>query len=346
MRCPRLHELPSPPRGKTGWPWTEESTPLPPSTADGKEWARITIVTPSFNQGVFIEETIRSVLLQGYPNLEYIVMDGGSTDNSVEIIKKYSPWLTYWVSEPDAGQSDAINRGLKMASGGFATWINSDDMLCKNALGDHASQIGFDVNTVYVGFCVYIDQDGKPVFSHHGRVFSFEDLVRVRTVWRAEAYRGNIDQPAVLFPRDLACSIGGLNISNHSTMDYEFWGELFLAGARFQYTNISFGMFRQHCAQKTHDMLRQTQSLVETAAKLVNLADCLSEKTKKNIRAELDAYFEAYKKNSWRGTGRLATIGLPPVIVILLRKLRSTLQRAFKPTTNGNVSRREFPARH
>jgi cellulose synthase/poly-beta-1,6-N-acetylglucosamine synthase-like glycosyltransferase len=113
MRCPRLHELPSAPPGKTGWPWTEESTAPPPSMADGKDWERITIVTPSFNQGAFIEETIRSVLLQGYPNLEYIVMDGGSTDNSVQIIKKYSPWLNYWVSEPDGGQSDAINRGLE-----------------------------------------------------------------------------------------------------------------------------------------------------------------------------------------------------------------------------------------
>ena len=112
---------------------------LPSQTAEGHPWPRISVVTPSFNQGEFIEETIRSILLQGYPNLEYIVMDGGSTDNSVEIIKKYSPWLSYWISEPDAGQSDAINRGLKQASGDFATWINSDDLLCKNALVGHAA---------------------------------------------------------------------------------------------------------------------------------------------------------------------------------------------------------------
>ena len=133
LQCPQLSELPRAPSGKTGWPWTEESRRLPVSRYEGHPWPRISVITPSFNQGEFIEETIRSVLLQGYPDLEYLILDGGSTDNSIEIIKKYSTWLTYWVSEPDSGQSDAINRGLKRASGDFSTWINSDDMLCKNA---------------------------------------------------------------------------------------------------------------------------------------------------------------------------------------------------------------------
>ena len=170
------------------------------------------MITPSFNQGEFIEETIRSVLLQGYPDLEYLVLDGGSTDNSVEIIKKYSTWLTYWVSEPDSGQSDAINRGLKRASGDFCTWINSDDMLCKNALIDHASQVGFDTDTVYVGISLYIDHAGKILSSHRGRVHSLEDLVRIGRVWRSG---GQIVQPEVLFPRQLALAVGGVNPDNH-----------------------------------------------------------------------------------------------------------------------------------
>src|SRR6266568_9596943 len=112
MRCPRLRELPPAPEGKTGWPWTEETFPeeadQTSSSAPG-----ISIVTPSYNQAAFLEETIRSVLLQGYSNLEYIVIDGGSTDGTVETLRKYERWLTYWTSERDRGQCHAINKGLE-----------------------------------------------------------------------------------------------------------------------------------------------------------------------------------------------------------------------------------------
>lgn len=124
---PNLAALPPPPPGKTGWPWTAQSNKLFDSTQDQARWPKVTIVTPSYNQGQFIEETIRSVLLQNYPNLEYIIIDGGSTDNSVEIIRKYEPWLAYWVSEPDRGIYDAINKGIAMATGKIIGIINSDD---------------------------------------------------------------------------------------------------------------------------------------------------------------------------------------------------------------------------
>src|SRR3978361_276846 len=142
MRCPSLQELPPPPPGRTGWPWTEESTAPATYPPDGGRWPRISVVTPSFNQANFLEATLRSVLLQGYPDLEFFVLDGGSRDGSVEIIKKYAPWLTEWVSEPDGGQSAAIGRGLRLASGLFFTWINSDDMLSRDALVTHAQRVG------------------------------------------------------------------------------------------------------------------------------------------------------------------------------------------------------------
>ena len=322
MQCPALSELPPPPPGRTGWPWTEESRRLPSQTLEGHPWPRISVVTPSFNQGKFIEETIRSVLLQGYPDLEYFVMDGGSTDGSVEVIKKYSPWLTFWVSERDNGQSDAINRGLAMASGKFATWINSDDLLSKHALFEHASQISFAPDTVYVGNCIYINETGKVLSAHRARIQSLEDLVRIKTVWYS---RGNIVQPEVLFPRQLYLTVGGLDCNNHLTMDFDLWGRFFLADAKFRYTDIDFAMFRLQPNQKIQDGLTVARSLVELAKKLVYRAEALSENVKQTILTELDAFEAAYPYESWTTTGRLARIGLPRGVVTRLRNLRASL---------------------
>lgn len=115
---------------KTGWPWNEQANPV--IYKDRLTWPKLTIVTPSYNQGQFIEQTIRSVLLQNYPNLEYIVIDGGSTDQTSEILMKYKPWISYWQCEKDEGQSQAINVGFSLASGDYHAWINSDDYYLNN----------------------------------------------------------------------------------------------------------------------------------------------------------------------------------------------------------------------
>lgn len=125
-----LADLPTPPLGKTGWPWTEETDPAIYDTDIA--WPKLTIVTPSYNQGHFLEQTIRAVLLQNYPNLEYIIIDGGSNDTSTAIIKKYSRWLSYWQSEKDQGQSQAINWGFSLATGQYYSWVNSDDYYLKD----------------------------------------------------------------------------------------------------------------------------------------------------------------------------------------------------------------------
>jgi glycosyltransferase involved in cell wall biosynthesis len=278
-------------------------------------------------------------LLQGYPDLEYFVLDGGSTDHSREVIEKYSRWLTFWTSESDRGQSDAINRGLRRGSGLFATWINSDDMLCRNALNEQAVRFGFRAGDVYVGDCIYIDAEGHRIGCHRGQVFSLEDLLRIKTVWRAQDYRGHIDQPAVLFPRALALSVGGLNPSNHLTMDYEFWGELFLSGARFRYTGIPFGMFREHEAQKGTRTLLQTRSLIDAARNLAGRAHCLSFQTRQEIISDLEDYFAWYQKAVWEGTGRLARLALPRWFVGALRAARSIVSGAARNARQTGANR-------
>jgi len=121
-------------QNKQGWPWTEFNQPLPEKMPNGSDWPKITIITPSYNQGKFIEETIRSVLLQNYPNLEYIIVDGESNDETQKIIEKYRPWLSQVIIEPDNGAADAIRKGLEIATGEWFNWINSDDLLLPNSL--------------------------------------------------------------------------------------------------------------------------------------------------------------------------------------------------------------------
>ena len=153
-------DFPAPPKGKTGWPWTEETDPAIYDT--NIDWPKISIVTPSYNQGQFIEETLRSILLQNYPNIEYIIMDGGSTDETVAILKKYAPWITHWVSEQDRGQTHAINKGFKKVTGPITNWINSDDVFLPNAFFSVAQN--FDKQTDFLwGQCLYITHEGKEI---------------------------------------------------------------------------------------------------------------------------------------------------------------------------------------
>jgi hypothetical protein len=324
VRCPHLSDLPAPPKGLSGWPWTQESDSLEVA-AFTEACPRITVVTPSFNQAAFLEAAIRSVLLQGYPDLEYVVLDGNSSDESAAIIQKYGKWLSHWESRPDGGQSDAINRGILSGSGHWATWVNSDDMLCCNALNNHVRAHHFDAAVIYVGVCQHINDEGDIVETHQGRVHSLEDLVRIREVWRSAGF---IDQPAVLFPRDLFRSVGGLDTTNHRTMDYELWGKFLIAGSRFRYTDVLFGAFRMHPSQKTADMLEQTKSLVRTAASLAQTGS-INPNVKEDILKDLDRYDADFRERHWRATGRLARLGLSPAVVNLLRNAK---QAFLKPS--------------
>lgn len=161
--------FPPPLPGKTGWPWQTEAEPLPPARPDGSPWPRISIVVPSFNQGAFLEETLRSVLLQGYPDTELIVIDGGSTDESVDVIRRYESFLAYWVSEADGGQSEAINKGFERCTGELITFLGSDDLYLPGTFADVGRRWPADESYgAVVGGFVYLDgeRQGAPRPAH------------------------------------------------------------------------------------------------------------------------------------------------------------------------------------
>jgi GT2 family glycosyltransferase len=185
-------------------------TELPPSST---AWPGITVVTPSLNQGKFLEETIRSVLEQGYPNLEYMVIDGGSTDNSVEIIRKYQDALAFSTSEPDRGQADAVNKGWRRATGDILAYINSDDTYCPNALRLVAETFSRDleIGLVY-GRCLVIDERGTVIRERSVRQASLAEVLR---------WSPSIPQPTMFVRRAAFEAVGFLNPELHYTMDYD-----------------------------------------------------------------------------------------------------------------------------
>lgn len=244
MRCPDISELPPPPAGESGWPWTEQSARLPETMPDGTPWPRISIVTPSFNQGRFIEETIRSALLQGYPNLEYIVIDGGSTDSTVAVLEKYSPWLSYRVSEPDRGQSHAINKGMAKATGEIAAWLNSDDWLEPDILSAVAAAFRQlpEGMVGLTGACRWRREDNVSEIRHPRSIF-YPRLGR--------QIQYGLQQPSTYFRKAAFDRVGGVDQKIHFMMDKDLWLRFQQQGWDFQPTEKVLSNFRCHEGSKT-----------------------------------------------------------------------------------------------
>jgi glycosyltransferase involved in cell wall biosynthesis len=181
--------------------------------ASGEPCPKITIVTPSYNQGRFVEETIRSVLLQAYPNLEYLIIDGGSTDNSLEIIRKYHRWLN-WVSESDRGQAHAIDKGLRSAKGEIVSWLNSDDVYLPGAIEKAIDYLlkNPNVGMVY-GDAYYIDEEGQVIGRYPTEPFDPSNFID----------RCGICQPAVFIRRSVIEDVGYLDESLNFCIDYDLW---------------------------------------------------------------------------------------------------------------------------
>ena len=222
-------------------------------------WPRITVVTPSYNQAKFIEATIQSVLDQGYPNLEYIIIDGGSKDDSAEIIRRYEKHLAYWVSEKDKGPSDAIVKGFSRATGTILAYLNSDDLYLPGSLETIAEIMNDPAVDVAYGNMYWIDTDGKRIAEQRQTPFRPMGFL----------YGGaTLPQPAVFWRSDLYQRCGGMDTSYHFAFDAYLFFRFALEGARFKHVNKFVASFRIHPQSKSSNEFevcaKEIQRLRET----------------------------------------------------------------------------------
>lgn len=214
----------------------------------------MTIITPSFNQGRFIEETIESVLGQDYPDLEYLVMDGGSTDETVEILRRYEGRLK-WTSEKDRGQSDAINKGIRRATGEVIAYLNSDDLYEKGALRRAGEYFLERPESLWMtGRCRIIDIQGKEV---RQSITAYKNFLLSRYGYNILLVTNFISQPATFIRKKAFDSLGLFDESQHRVMDYDFWlrvGRMQPPGILDEY----LAAFRVHPGSKTSSSFRHT----------------------------------------------------------------------------------------
>lgn len=204
---------------------------------------RISVVTPSYNQGDFLEETILSVINQNYPNLEYIIMDGGSTDKSIDIIKKYENKISSWVSKPDCGQADAIHRGFLKATGDIFAYINSDDIYLPDSFRVIADTFMYNPSSQWVvgeGYC--IDQKGHFLNKKKYPPITFINMLFIEDC---------VMQPTAFWKRDIYFAVGGIKADYQFSFDYDLFLK-FVRRFRPIRVNQDIAAFRIHQRSKTN----------------------------------------------------------------------------------------------
>jgi glycosyltransferase involved in cell wall biosynthesis len=231
---------------------------------DGSEWPKISVVTPSYNHDRYLEATIRSVLLQGYPNIEYIIQDDGSTDGSVRLIKRYEKYLAYWASEPNSGQPSVINRGLRRSNGSILAFINSDDYYAPNAFRVAAEFFHEHPEVDLInGRCRLVDEYGKKIGEHFGDITRLEEVLDLWNVWWGKrCFR----QPETFWRRRIWEKIGDFRTDLYIGFDYEYWCRMLLAGAVVRRVDAEFACFRIQPLQKSNDAARsadETRAVVK-----------------------------------------------------------------------------------
>lgn len=206
----------------------------------------ITVITPSYNQASFIRETIESVLSQGYPNLQYLIIDGASTDHTAAVVAPYTDRLTF-ISEPDRGQTDAINKGLRLATGDIVCWLNSDDYFLPGTLQAVGTFFANDPSALWLtGDCLIINESGLPI---QGPIKTYKRLLRSLSPTAFLGLTNAICQPATFWRRTAHEKLGFLREDLRYTMDYDWWLRLGQALPPVVSGQV-FSAFRIHSASK------------------------------------------------------------------------------------------------
>jgi glycosyltransferase involved in cell wall biosynthesis len=244
------------------WPWKIETDP---DTYDNSIiWPKISIITPSFNQGSFIEETIRSVLGQNYPNYEYFIVDGGSTDNTIEIIKKYDSFINKWVSEKDDGQSDALNKAFDWCTGDLLCYINSDDFFLKDAffkIGELYKNLDIKEISILSGNTISVNQNSIRNKDQKKSYLPFQSPLDLTLKDHSSWY---LPQPSLFFIRDKILETGFfVKKQLHFQMDRELIYRLLKRG-KLVIVDEDIATFRTHKGSKTTGGNSILQSFLET----------------------------------------------------------------------------------
>lgn len=204
----------------------------------------VSVVTPSYNQGRFLDEAIRSVLGQSYPHVEYLVVDGGSSDGSVEIVRRHADRLAWWTSEPDAGQAAALNKGFQRARGEILGWVSSDDTLLPGAVARVVEELERDRTTLLVyGEALFVDEDGCALFPLEPRPFDVTAMVG--------SCQNHVVQPGSLFRRRAFELAGPFVEDAHYLFDFEFVLRLALAGGKITRIPDRLATYRVHRESKS-----------------------------------------------------------------------------------------------
>lgn len=246
---------------------------------------KVSIITPSYNQGKFIEETIQSVISQDYPNIEYIIIDGGSTDNTIEIIRRYEDKIAFWISENDGGQAHAINKGLQIATGDLMAWLNSDDTYEPGAIKlvvNEAKKL--ESPFILTGYSTFFDQNGiiwkpKSIAEPKGilKEYSQDELLRF--------WKSSLSQPSTFWSKETFEKLGTLNNDLYFALDLDYWLRGIQNNVQFYLLPIALSKFRYHSSSKT---LKDQKRLISEVKDLSNAY--LGEIERKKFDKDLKRY--------------------------------------------------------